>query len=490
MSSQEEDRTYGNYTQTTTSTTTVHTVLPSILDAKGKTTLGVPYVNACWALTAIVSVTLIFRYLVKAWASYLLPKVSSPMRIWGTEDVLFVIGYGFDIAHMVFIQKSLDWGLGRHIWFLTDEERVLAMKYDFISQPLAVTASMFSRCGMTWFLYTCFSSADRHIRIIIIVGMVIQIVANSVTVLQIVLQCGPNPYRVIESQREQVDRTAYFHYMWDGVPTDGSVSCQSPNVQTTIGFVQGGFNTAVDFALTILSAMQLWQYSIRATDAAPSSSAGGGGSSSFMNRFKRMPRPARNRRIWQTVILSGPLALSGCASIVKTYLLKSLGERNDFTHNIISFILWVKIENYSILLATCGPVIRLFVRVVFDSRSKSSKWGYWSSGAAGNAYSHGHGRGRAFDLDASHTQNQGSVVMTVFADKGGNHDDADDDGGDEGRGRRRRRGSSEDEDGDGDVIRGSLKGDRGHGVTVKTDITVQVDEDGASTTKLVRPRYN
>jgi hypothetical protein len=108
------------------------------------------------------------------------------------------------------------------VWFLKDQERILAMKYDFISQPLgiafsfpllltlyflkrktliapAVAASMFSRCGMTWFLYTCFSSADKHIRIIILVGMVVQIVANSVTILQIVLQCGPNPYRLVWS---------------------------------------------------------------------------------------------------------------------------------------------------------------------------------------------------------------------------------------------------------------------------------------------------
>ncbi|KAL2802919.1 hypothetical protein BJX63DRAFT_437432 [Aspergillus granulosus] len=138
--------------------------------------------------------------------------------------------------------------------------------------------------------------------------MVVQIVANAVTVLQIVLQCGPNPYRL-------VDRTAYFHYMWDGVPADGSVTCQSPDVRTTIGFVQGGFNTTVDFALTILSAMQLWQFSIRAIDTGPS-----GTGSSFIHRFKRIPKQARNRRIWQTVILSGPLALSGCASIVKTYV--------------------------------------------------------------------------------------------------------------------------------------------------------------------------
>ncbi len=30
----------------------------------------------------------------------------------------------------------------------------------------------------------------------------------------------------------------------------------------------------------------------------------------------------------------------------------------------------------------------------------------------------------------------------------------------------------------------------GNGVTVKTDITVQIDEDGASTTGLVPPRYD
>lgn len=39
---------------------------------------------------------------------------------------------------------------------------------------------------------------------------------------------------------EKADRTKYFHYMWDPLPSDGSVKCQSPHVQTTIGYVQGG----------------------------------------------------------------------------------------------------------------------------------------------------------------------------------------------------------------------------------------------------------
>jgi hypothetical protein len=123
--------------------------------------------------------------------------------------------------------------------------------------------------------------------------------------------------------------------MWDNPPADSSVVCQSPAVQTTIGFVQGGmpcsyilwyftsvyrtdglpgFNTTIDFFLTALSAVQLWRYTIRATDSAPAQHK------PLFSRIRRMPRQALFRRIWQTVSLSGPLLLSGIASIVKTYV--------------------------------------------------------------------------------------------------------------------------------------------------------------------------
>jgi hypothetical protein len=121
--------------------------------------------------------------------------------------------------------------------------------------------------------------------------------------------------------------------MWDNLPADSSVVCQSPQVQTTIGFVQGGmtssyilryfctptnrlpgFNTTIDFFLTALSAVQLWRYTIMATDSAPSQHT------PLFSRIRRMSRQALLRRLWQTVSLSGPLLLSGIASIVKTYV--------------------------------------------------------------------------------------------------------------------------------------------------------------------------
>ncbi len=107
------------------------------------------------------------------------------------------------------------------------------MKWDFISQPFAVAAAMWSRTGVILFLYTCFAQNRKSLRIVVIVCLVVQFVANLFTILQIFLQCGPNPYRL-------VNRAAYFHYMWDPLPTDGSAVCQAPTVQATVGYVQGG----------------------------------------------------------------------------------------------------------------------------------------------------------------------------------------------------------------------------------------------------------
>ncbi|KAJ5248627.1 hypothetical protein N7468_000078 [Penicillium chermesinum] len=329
---------------------------------EGDVNIGTATFAACWVLTAIVGAALLFRYAVKAWIRWALPQVSVPERIWGIEDLFFLAAYGCDIAHMTAIQNSAYWGLGRHFFYLTPREKFHALRWDFISQPLAVSSAMISRTGMMWFLLTCFSASDIRLRASIIICAIVQIVANMVTVVQIVVQCGPNPYRT-------ANRLLYFKYMWTPLPADGSVVCQSPSVQTTVGFVQGGFNTVIDFFLAALAAMELWQFFIRTLHNDPNLSV--------WSQFRKINRTVRSRRIWQTLTLSGPLLLSGAASIVKTYKLKSLGDRQDFTYNIVSFILWVKIENYSILLASCAPVARLFLRAIIDRRH-DKKPGYWS----------------------------------------------------------------------------------------------------------------
>lgn len=117
--------------------------------------------------------------------------------------------------------------------------------------------------------------------------------------------------------------------MWTPLPADGSVKCQSPSVQTTVGFVQGGmchlvlshrdgnslkpgFNTVIDFFLGVLAAVELWQFFLRTLHRDPNLS--------FWSQFRKINSTVRSRRIWQTLTLSGPLLLSGAASIVKTYV--------------------------------------------------------------------------------------------------------------------------------------------------------------------------
>ncbi|KXG51696.1 uncharacterized protein PGRI_090890 [Penicillium griseofulvum] len=346
---------------------------------EGDVDIGTGTFQACWVLTAIVGVALLFRYAIKVWVRWALPQVTAPGRIWGIEDFFFLVAWVFDITHMVFIQMSANWGLGRHFFYLTGEERLNAMKWDFLSQPMAVTSAMISRAGMMWFLLTCFAASDKKIRKSIIICAVIQVIVNMVTIVQIIVQCGPNPYQTVGTLllsalpiliSSQANRVQYFHYMWTPLPEDGSVQCQSPAVQTTVGFVQGGFNTVIDFFLALLAAVELWQFFLRTLHGDPNTT--------FWSQFCKISATVRSRRIWQTITLSGPLILSGCASIVKTYKLKSLGDRQDFTYNIVTFVLWVKIENYSILLASCAPVARLFLRSFVDQRREGRTHGYWS----------------------------------------------------------------------------------------------------------------
>ncbi|KAJ6131003.1 hypothetical protein N7523_001463 [Penicillium sp. IBT 18751x] len=410
---------------------------------EGDVDIGTATFDACWVLTAIVGVALLFRYAVKAWVRWALPQVTAPGRVWGIEDLFFLIAYGFDLTHMTMIQMSSNWGLGRHFFYLNATERFHAMKWDFMSQPIAVSSAMVSRTGMMWFLLTCFAASDKKIRISIIVCAIVQIVVNMVTVVQIIVQCGPNPYRT-------ANRVLYFHYMWTPLPEDGSVVCQSPLVQTTVGFVQGGFNSIIDFFLGFLAAMELWQFFLRTLNRDHHVS--------FWSQFRKINSTVRSRRIWQTLTLCGPLILSGAASIVKTYKLKSLGDRLDFTYNIVSFVLWVKIENYSILIASCAPVARLFLRAFVDSRRDGRLAGYWSKSRSNNGENTNHSNDTELKRRRK-DQWMDSATVTNWDEENPIPN------------------WSSNERSESRISRAQPPENPSDGVTVKTDITVQVDDD-------------
>ena len=83
------------------------------------------------------------------------------------------------------------------------------------------------------FLYACFAKSQRHLATVLLACIGFHTAANLAVVLQSTMQCGPDPYRV-------TNRAAYYHYMWDPLPGDGSVVCESPKVQEYMGYGQGG----------------------------------------------------------------------------------------------------------------------------------------------------------------------------------------------------------------------------------------------------------
>jgi hypothetical protein len=177
--------------------------------------------------------------------------------------------------------------------------------------------------------------------------------------------------------------------------------------------------------------------------------------------------------------------------------LKSLGDRLDFTYNIVSFILWVKyvksilshlhpihfihksnithrIENYSILFASCAPVARLFLRTIVDARH-GGRPGYWSKSNSNNNYAANdtelksqQSRSRTGWMDSATAT---ATATTQWQDEEGQHASW------EIRPERSlNRGSKGYGYGNGSETEGMDDG----AVTVKTDIVVQVD-DGRST---------
>lgn len=220
-------------------------------------------------------------------------------------------------------------GLGRHYFFLTPEERRLAMKWDWIAAQFAVVAVSLYRTGVMCFLYVCFAKSRRRVAITLLVAIALHTAVNLVTILQAVMQCGPNPYR-------PSNRAAYYRYLWDPLPEDGSVVCQSPTVQANIGYAQGGemndsgggflltsfeaFNTALDFMLVGLAALEIWQFLFQAHARHLTS---------IIGKFKALEPHVRRQRISQTVLVCLPLSLSGIACIVKSPVGSSVDSRES-----------------------------------------------------------------------------------------------------------------------------------------------------------------
>ncbi|KAH8787380.1 hypothetical protein F5882DRAFT_517889 [Hyaloscypha sp. PMI_1271] len=172
-----------------------------------------------------------------------LPKEWMPRMndISGEDTVL-------DVAHMACLQKSYNAGFGRHFYFLSRPQFSEALKCQVAPQILIIASTTLARTGMMWFLYKIFGRWNGKVRFFLIGSMVHHLLINVTMMLEIVLECGPNPYRLS-------NRLLYLHYAWDGPPEEGSAI---------------SFNAFADFIIAYIATYDIWQYSIIAMKRRPS----------------------------------------------------------------------------------------------------------------------------------------------------------------------------------------------------------------------------
>jgi hypothetical protein len=114
---------------------------------------------------------------------------------------------------------SYEWGMGRHFYYLNPMQRIHAMKWNFMSQPMGILSSMFGRVSFCLFLlnFVGTNKARKHILYFLVIT---QLLVNCVTILLIFTQCG-----------------THVEALWD---QRVKVVCWSPLVQRNTGFGQSG----------------------------------------------------------------------------------------------------------------------------------------------------------------------------------------------------------------------------------------------------------
>lgn len=226
-------------------------------------------------------------------------------------DYLMAMAFACAIVQGVIFTEAYHWGMGRHFYYLNDNERIQSVKFLFYLQGWGIASTMFGRISFCCFLLKFVSTC--HLRRLLLWFFIwSQAVIGPLTIILIYVQCG-----------------THLNSLWDH---SNDEKCWSPNVQRDFGFFQSGMNSLTDLYLTVLPAMILWDLSLQ-----------------------------RARKLALVAVLSlSVFAL--VASLIKCYLIKELGARNDITWNIIVFQVWSTIEIFLVILCASIPHLNPLLR--------------------------------------------------------------------------------------------------------------------------------
>ncbi|KAL4930971.1 uncharacterized protein BDV17DRAFT_289393 [Aspergillus undulatus] len=242
------------------------------------------------------------------------------------------------VVAQIFLQLSVDHGMGKHIDTLDHESEVRTLKWSWVFQLLAIAGSMLGKLAILAFLVQIRGRHEKKPWLLIVLGVLIA--AVNIAVLGTILgQCSP------------------MEKLWDddipGTCDPGRLNNQN------YSFFQASFNSFSDALLASYPIHLFWKL-----------------------QMKLRIKVALS-------VLMGLGWIAAVCSAVKTYELKALTETSDITWAQPSLLIWASTEAWIVIVVGCVPPIRPLMERILQRLGLSSKktstphYGYYDSSRPG-----------------------------------------------------------------------------------------------------------
>ncbi|CAI7607540.1 unnamed protein product [Penicillium glandicola] len=222
----------------------------------------------------------------------------------------------------VFLQFSVNAGMGHHLEELSDSQIVTALHWSWVFQLLAIAASMLGKLAILAFLVQIRGRHEKKPWFLIILGVLIG--AINIAVLGTILgQCKP------------------MYKLWDD-SVEGTCH-PGRKINQNYSFFQASFNSFTDALLASYPVHLFWKL-----------------------QMKLRIKVALS-------ILMGLGWIAAVCSAVKTYELKALTETTDITYAQSSLLMWASTEAWIVIIVGCVPPIRPLMEQVLQRLGLTSK---------------------------------------------------------------------------------------------------------------------
>ncbi|CZR67026.1 uncharacterized protein PAC_16925 [Phialocephala subalpina] len=303
----------------------------TLLNPDGPDITG-PMMRTIWTLYGITLLVVVLR-LYTQW------RIT---RSLGLGDAMMFLSVLCATGTLTTLTIQKYYGLGRHFSYLSPHQKIQALKYNFIGQPLGIVSSSkplthsiidnwltgimapaFGRNATCILMLQLFGTTSKR-RWFLWATFWQSLVVNSLTIILIFVQCKD------------------VRTVWDPIGHPGF--CWSPTVQEYTGFVQGGMSA----------------HDAKTRDVADCGVAINSATDLFLTLLPI--------RIFYTLKISLHLKLglsfllglsffAFVASVIKTVELRSIGNRGDFTFGTVDFFTWVVVETTLVDIAASAPLI-------------------------------------------------------------------------------------------------------------------------------------